>query len=209
MYKIRVDLAQRDWSILYNSFLAELNVKYVEAYRFALELYGKSSNAIEFLKSLEEKETSAFTKYLIKDAVLTTTSSRLVKPKHTYFKVPGTRTKSIVYDCENNNKLYFLLNSSYENATLEIEVKDLDHELFKLFKLHLSNVEWPKVIKTNVKYRGYVLWNDIDKTIIERHGTNPYEIQERKTHSEQILSTYISKESHTQEVILSQDKYLF
>jgi hypothetical protein len=208
MYKLRIDLAQRDWTILYNSFLAELNVKYVESYRYALEMYSKTSNSIEFLKLLNEKEISSFTKYLIKDAVITNTS-RLLKPKHTMFKVPGARTKNLIYDLENNNNLYFNLSASYDEGVILVEVKDLDNDLFKLLRLHLSNVEFPKIIKTNVKFRGYVLWNDIDKTIIEKHGTNPYEIQEKKSQSEQILFTYISKENHTQEVSKTTDKYLF
>lgn len=208
MYKIRVDLAQRDWTSLYNSFLAELNVKYVEAYRYALELYNKTQDLKEFIKNLDEKEITSFTKYLIKDATITGTS-RLIKPKHQFFKVPGPRTKNISFDIENKNNLFFTLEANYEDAVITIEIKDLDNELFKLFKLHLLNVEWPKIIKTNIKFRGYVLWNEIDKTIIEKEGTNPYQILEKKSQSEQILSTYISKEIHTQEIIKTQDKYLF
>jgi len=205
MYRLKINIAQRDWSNFTSNFNNNILLLNYEVVSYALELYTNQKTVEETINQINEYEKfNSFKKMLCTDLVIDKVKSTLKKPKPTALQKPSPRNFAITYDIDNSHNQYFKMTSDYKLLTIDIETKEVSHYLIMQMLDNLKKVQWPKQIGDKNLLRGYHYWNDETKESIEFGGTNPFIVVPKTT-----IFLNMAKETHTQSVVNTDDAHLF
>ncbi len=205
MYRLKINIAQRDWSNFTSNFNNNILLLNYEVVSYALELYTNQKTVEETINQINEYEKfNSFKKMLCIDLVIDKVKSTLKKPKPAALQKPSPRNFAITYDIDNSHNQYFKMTSDYKLLTIDIETKEVSHYLIMQMLDNLKKVQWPKQIGDKNLLRGYHYWNDETKESIEFGGTNPFIVVPKTT-----IFLNIAKETHTQSVVNTDDAHLF
>lgn len=205
MYRLKINIAQRDWSNFTSNFNNNVLLLNYEVLNYALEIYAKQKTVEETINEINEYEKfNSFKKMLCIDLVVDKVKSTLKKPKSTALQKPTPRNFAITYDIDNSHNQYFKMTSDYKSLTIDIETKEVSHHLLIQMLDNLKRVQWPKQIGDKNLLRGYHYWNDETKESIESGGTNPFVVVPKTN-----IFLNMTKETHSQSVVNTDDAHLF
>lgn len=205
MYRLKINIAQRDWSVFTTNFIAYIQLTNMKIFNFALELYNLNKSFEEIIELITQTENlDAFEKMICNDLIIDKVKCTIKKPKLTSLNKPSPRNFNLSYDIDNTYNQYFKMSSDYKNLTIDIETKEVSHFLTLNLLDSLKKMQWPKQIGDKNLLRGYHYWNDITKESIESGGSNPFVVVPKPT-----IFLNISKEVHTQSVANTDDAHLF
>ena len=209
MYKVQINLTRTTWATYRNMYQNIILEEVEDAYNIGLKMYSNPeiysySPILEnnFDQICSENNINDFKKSLIKTSCFNVANpKKFYKPVKAYFTnmVPKTNFEGFGIKIEIDPNLY-QINMSLEN-------NPLTNPLYKIFLECIESINFPN--RTDTKLKGFVSWNDDTKEIVNKVGPNPYIPQGSIKEERPIVKTFLSKETHTQSVAKTNDKYMF
>jgi hypothetical protein len=209
MYKAQINLTRTTWAT-YRQMYQNIIIEEVEdAFRIALSMY--SNPEIYSLQPILQNNFDAvcqtnnineFKKMLINiNCFNISNPKKFYKPTKAFFDsmIPKTNFEALGLKLE--------LEPSKYQINLEISNNPLTNPLYKIFVECMESLMFPN--RTDSKLKGLCCWDEDSKSLITKSGPNPYFPDFLIKEDKPIVKTFLSKETHTQSVAQTNDKYLF